>query len=59
MELHGALLISSMVGSVAQPMFNQVGSDQTRQQRVFRKMLRFTAFMLFLPCWDYRSSLQN
>ena len=43
----GHSFISSMVGSVAQPMFNQVGSDQTRQQRVFRKMLRFTAFIAF------------
>lgn len=43
----GHSFISSMVGSVAQPMFNQVGSDLTRQQRVFRKMLRFTAFIAF------------
>lgn len=43
----GHSFISSMVGSVAQPMFNQVGNDLTRQQRVFRKMLRFTSFVAF------------
>ena len=43
----GHSFISSMVGSVAQPMFNQVGNDLERQQRVFRKMLRFTSFIAF------------
>ena len=40
----GSQTIIGMVQSVAQPMFVQVGDDLERQQRVFRKMLRFTAF---------------
>lgn len=43
----GSNTIIGMVQSVAQPMFVQVGDDIERQQRVFRKMLRFTAFVTF------------
>ena len=43
----GSQTITGMVQSVAQPMFVQVGDDIERQQRVFRKMLRFTAFVAF------------
>ncbi len=43
----GHSLISGMVGGVAQPVLAQVGDDTARQGRVFRKMLRFTAFVSF------------
>ena len=43
----GSGIITGMVQSVAQPMFVQVGNDEERQLRVFRKMLRFTAFIAF------------
>lgn len=46
-NLMGHLLISSMVNGVAQPVFAQVGDEKERQLRVFRKMLRFTAFVSF------------
>lgn len=42
---HG--LITGMVGSVAQPVLATVADDRTRQLAVFRKMLRFTAFVAF------------
>ena len=43
----GSQLITGMVQGVAQPMFVQVGDDQERLQRAFRKMLRFTSFIAF------------
>lgn len=43
----GHSLISGMVGGVAQPVLARVGDDAGRQARVFRKMLRFTAFVSF------------
>lgn len=43
----GFSLIGGMINGIAQPTFNQVGDDQERQRRVFRKMLRFTAFVSF------------
>lgn len=43
----GHSFISSMVNNVAQPVLNTVSDDIERQQRVFRKMLRFTAFVSF------------
>lgn len=46
-NLMGHLLISNMVNGVAQPVFAQVGDERERQLRVFRKMLRFTAFVSF------------
>jgi len=39
--------ISGTLGSVAQPVFTSVGNDTMRQERVFRKMMRFTAFFSF------------
>lgn len=42
-------LINGMVSGIAQPTFNQAGNEEQRQQRVFRKMLRFTAMVSF-PC---------
>lgn len=46
-NLMGHLLISSMVSGVAQPVFAQVNDEKERQLRVFRKILRFTAFVSF------------
>ncbi len=43
----GHTLISGMVGGVAQPVLAQVATERDRQSRVFRKMLRFTAFVSF------------
>jgi O-antigen/teichoic acid export membrane protein len=43
----GHNLITGMVNSVAQPVFAKVKDDQERQLRVFRKMLKFTAFIAF------------
>lgn len=43
----GHSLISGMVNGVAQPILIEVSDDRERQQRVFRKMLRFTAFVSF------------
>lgn len=43
----GSQLITGMVQSVAQPMFVQVGDEQERLRRAFRKMLRFTSFVAF------------
>lgn len=46
-NMMGNQSIIGMVQSVAQPMFVQVGDDQERLQRIFRKMLRFTTFISF------------
>lgn len=43
----GYSLISGMINSVAQPVLTQVTDDKERQLRVFRKMIRFTAFVSF------------
>ena len=43
----GYSLVSGMVNSVAQPVLSSLSDDRERQQRVFRKMLRFTAFVSF------------
>lgn len=43
----GYSLISGMIHSVAQPVLTQVADDKERQLRVFRKMMRFTAFVAF------------
>ena len=40
-------LVQSMVAQVAQPVLVGLGSDAERQLRVFRKMMRFTAFITF------------
>ena len=36
-----------MINGVAQPVLTKVSDDPERQKRVFRKMLRFTAFVSF------------
>lgn len=43
----GYSLVTGMVGSVAQPVLAEVAGDADRQRKVFRKMLRFTAFVSF------------
>lgn len=43
----GHSLVSGMVNSVAQPVLADVADNKERQKRVFRKMLRFTAFVSF------------
>lgn len=40
-------LLTGMTSSVAQPVLATVGDDAGRQTRVFRKMLRFSAFISF------------
>lgn len=45
----GYYTIQSMMSSVAQPVFHEVEEDRQRQVRVFRKMLRFLAFIA-MPC---------
>ena len=39
--------ISAMITGVAQPVLRDVNDDKERQRNVFRKMLRFTAFISF------------
>ena len=43
----GHSLITGMITGVAQPVLSEVKEDNERQQRIFRKMLRFTAFISF------------
>lgn len=43
----GHSLISGTVNSVAQPILSSLADDRERQQRAFRKMLRFTSFLSF------------
>ncbi len=43
----GSATIFGMVNSVGQPVFRQAADDHERLQRVFLKMLRFTAFVSF------------
>ena len=43
----GYSVVGGMVGSIAQPVLAKVGNERERQQRVFRKILRFTAFLSF------------
>ncbi len=45
----GYSVIQGMVQGVAQPVLRRVDDDRERQTRVFRKMLRFVAFVSF-PC---------
>ena len=40
-------LISTTVMQVAQPVLVEIRSDRVRERRVFRKMMRFTAFLSF------------
>ncbi len=41
------ILITGMISSIAQPVFAQTTDEQERQRQIFRKMLRFTAFISF------------
>ena len=43
----GQSFISGMINGVAQPVLTKVSDDLDRQKRIFRKMLRFTAFVSF------------
>ena len=43
----GQQFILGMINGVAQPVLAKISEDTDRQQRVFRKMLRFTAFISF------------
>ena len=43
----GHTLVNSMLNGVAQPVLAKVDEDRERQLRVFRKLLRFTAFVSF------------
>ena len=45
----GYSTVQGMITSIAQPVLHNVASDKERQTRIFRKMLRFTAFVTF-PC---------
>ena len=44
----GSEVVNGMVNAIAQPTLAKVVDDSERQLRVFRKMLRFTAFVSFL-----------
>lgn len=43
----GHTLITGVVNSVSQPIMVEAGTNPDRQRKVFRKMLRFTAFISF------------
>lgn len=43
----GWSLISNMLNGIAQPVFAKTGDDTGRQKQIFRKLLRFTAFVSF------------
>ena len=43
----GHSLVTGTIGQVAQPVMAEITDDQEREVRVFRKMLRFTAFLSF------------
>lgn len=43
----GSSFISSTMAQVAQPVLSSISEEEGRQERVFRKMLRFTAFLSF------------
>ncbi len=43
----GTSVLSSMIGSVSHPVLVQVSDDKERQLRVFRKLIRFAAFVSF------------
>lgn len=43
----GHTLITGMINGIAQPVFTSVVSDKERQLNIFRKLLRFTAFISF------------
>ncbi len=41
------ILITGMISGIAQPVLAQTTDEQDRQRQIFRKMLRFTAFVSF------------
>lgn len=43
----GSMIVTSMIQGVAQPVLVEVTDDKMRQKNVFRKMLRFGAFVSF------------
>lgn len=43
----GSLVINGMINNVAQPTFVQLAQEPTRLAQVFRKMIRFVAFVSF------------
>lgn len=43
----GSILITNMLFGIAQPVFARVDEDRPRQLNIFRKLLRFTAFVSF------------
>lgn len=43
----GSSLVSNTMAQVAQPVLANVSNEEERQERIFRKMLRFTSFMAF------------
>ena len=43
----GASFVSSTMAQVAQPVLSSINDEGDRQQRIFRKMLRFTSFIAF------------
>ncbi|WP_300813979.1 lipopolysaccharide biosynthesis protein [uncultured Bacteroides sp.] len=43
----GHTLITNMINGIAQPVFTSIADDRARQLAVFRKLLRFTAFVSF------------
>lgn len=43
----GSSLIGGMLMGVSQPVFAKTSNDKERQKKVFRKLLRFTAFVSF------------
>ena len=43
----GYSLVSGMINGVAQPVLSKVSEEKERQLRIFRKMMRFTAFISF------------
>lgn len=43
----GHTLITGMINGIAQPVFTSVSEDKVRQLAIFRKLLRFTAFISF------------
>lgn len=43
----GHTLVTGMINGIAQPVFTSVADDCARQRAIFRKLLRFTAFVSF------------
>jgi O-antigen/teichoic acid export membrane protein len=45
--MYGSSTVQGMINSVAQPVFAEANQDKSRQLNIFRKMLRFGAFISF------------